>query len=237
MIYLRPFGAWRARFAGVTDPGLHVCEVAVAFGKASQQSRIELQLCAWRDRVDSILLIDRLPQHDAPTPAPPFQKIVEAAGANNVTDYTFNIAPLGDCHFSLRNCVVADDLDRDPSEEMQDTHAALPALFADTDKFIGTPLKPGCHHAPVGMPHLAKSLPIAGVAPDDPIFEQIANLPAVGVPLLRHCHRIHTRSHQFVYENMFLYTYISVRCQSGFERSPGVCRRLNSRWRNRLLRA
>ena len=39
MIYLRPLEAWHVRLDRVTDPRLHICEVAVAFGKASQRRR------------------------------------------------------------------------------------------------------------------------------------------------------------------------------------------------------
>src|SRR5262249_52678166 len=136
-------------------------------------------LCSRRDRVDSILFIDRLPQHDAPTPIAPFQEIIEAAGADNIAGHAFNVAALGDRHFGLRNCVIADEFNRDPAEEMQDAHTAPPAFLTDTNELIGSPLKPGRHHAPIGIPYLPKSLPEASVTPDHPIFEQIAYLTVV----------------------------------------------------------
>ena len=42
----------------------------------------------------------------------------------------------------------------------------------DFDEFVAGALRPGRHHAAVGMPDGAETLPIAGIAPDRPVLQQ-----------------------------------------------------------------
>ena len=49
------------------------------------------------------------------------------------------------------------------------------ALAADADEFVGGALDPGRHHHPVVVPDGAEALPVAGVAPDRPVLDQLAD--------------------------------------------------------------
>ena len=70
---------------------------------------------------------------------------------------------------------VAGDVDRAAAEEVEDPHAALEPLAADPDEVGRWPLEPGRHHPPVVVPDGREALPIAGVAPDRPILDQLAD--------------------------------------------------------------
>jgi hypothetical protein len=88
---------------------------------------------------------------------------------------------LRDRHLRLRDRARALDLDRRAAEEVQDPDAALEALPADADELGRRPLEPGRHHAAVLVPDGAEALPVAGVAPDGPVLDQLADaLPVVG---------------------------------------------------------
>ena len=69
---------------------------------------------------------------------------------------------------------------------MQDPHAALEPLPADLDELLRRPLEPGRHHATVVVPDGAKPLPVAGIAPDDPALDEVADRPPVVVDAT-HC--------------------------------------------------
>src|SRR6516225_9462105 len=58
---------------------------------------------------------------------------------------------------------------------MQDAHAARPTLFVGVDEFLETALEPGCHHAAVGVPDCAETIPQARVAPHRPIFHELTD--------------------------------------------------------------
>ena len=45
---------------------------------------------------------------------------------------------------------------------------------------VGRALEPGGHHLAVVVPDRAEALPVAGVAPDDPVLDQLANRLPVG---------------------------------------------------------
>src|SRR6478735_12015761 len=55
---------------------------------------------------------------------------------------------------------------------MQDADALCPGLLADLDEFVAGALRPGRHHAAVGMPDGTETLPVSGVAPDRPVLQQ-----------------------------------------------------------------
>ena len=44
---------------------------------------------------------------------------------------------------------------------------------ADTDELVGRSLKPRRHHPPVVVPDGAEALPVAGVAPERPVLDQV----------------------------------------------------------------
>src|SRR5262249_42611038 len=58
---------------------------------------------------------------------------------------------------------------------MQDVDALLEALAAHPNELVGAALEPRRHHAPVGMPDRAEPLPVAGVAPHRPAFDDVAD--------------------------------------------------------------
>ena len=62
-----------------------------------------------------------------------------------------------------------------PPQEMQDADALGPALLAHVDEFIRSALGPGRHHAPVVEPDRAETVPMSGIAPDHPVFDQLAD--------------------------------------------------------------
>ena len=45
-----------------------------------------------------------------------------------------------------------------------------------SDELVGRPLEPGRHHPAVVVPDAAEALPVAGVAPDDPALDDVADL-------------------------------------------------------------
>src|SRR5262249_9665546 len=55
---------------------------------------------------------------------------------------------------------------------MQDAHAARPTLLVCLDEFLETSLKPGCHHAPVGMPDGTEAIPQPRIAPHRPVLDE-----------------------------------------------------------------
>src|SRR5699024_8149193 len=89
------------------------------------------------------------------------------------------LGALRDRHLGLRDGAGSIEVDGDAAEEMQDADALGPGLLADLDELITGALRPGRHHAPVGMPDGAEALPIAGIAPDSPVLHQLADLPDV----------------------------------------------------------
>ncbi len=62
---------------------------------------------------------------------------------------------------------------------MEDANALLEPLLAHGDELVGGTLEPGGHHAPVVMPDAAEAIPIAGIAPYNPVFQQIAYVVAI----------------------------------------------------------
>src|SRR5688572_25352706 len=92
----------QAGLDGEPQAGLQVGEVAVAFGKAREQRRIELQARRRVDRVHAVLLVDRLAAHDRPAAAL-LEEVVEAPGAHHVHRHAVDLAALADGHLGLRD--------------------------------------------------------------------------------------------------------------------------------------
>ena len=65
------------------------------------------------------------------------------------------------------------------AEEVEDVHAALEALAADPDEVGRGTLEPGGHHETFVVPDGGEPLPIARVAPHDPVLDELANRGAV----------------------------------------------------------
>ena len=178
---LRAPEPWHVSLDVVADPRLQVREMAVALGELAEQLAVELQSCARIDGSHPVLLVDRLAQHEAPAAVSLLEEVVEAAGAHNVDLDVVDDRPLRDRHLDLGDRPRARDLDRLPAVEVQDLHALLPPRLAPGDELVGRPLGPRRHHPPVVPPDRAEPLPVAGVAPDDPVLDQLADLQAVGL--------------------------------------------------------
>src|SRR6266511_4207345 len=84
------------------DPGLDVCEVAVALGKLAEELRVQAQRRAGVDRIESVLFVDRLPQNDRPDVAALCEEIVEPSGADNVAGSGVDLGALRNRHLGLR---------------------------------------------------------------------------------------------------------------------------------------
>src|SRR5665213_1346880 len=69
---------------------------------------------------------------------------------------------------------------------MQDPRAALEPFAAGADELVRGSLEPRRHHPAVVVPDGAEPLPIAGVAPDRPVLDQLADR----LPLTRAVRRI-----------------------------------------------
>src|SRR5262249_43806256 len=64
--------------------------------------------------------------------------------------------------------------------EVQDPDTPLEALAADADELVCRPLEPGGHHAAIVVPDGAEPLPVASIAPDDPVLDQLSDRCLVG---------------------------------------------------------
>src|SRR5579883_751423 len=176
---LRPVEARHVGLHFVADPGLEIGKVPVAFGKLFQQITVQLKPCGRVDRIETILFVDRLAQHQPPTPVALLQEVVESPGAHHIAEDAIDARSLRDRHLGLSDGARASDVDRRAAEEMQDAHAALVAILAHPDEFIRGALKPGRHHAPVVMPDSAETVPHERVAPDGPVLNQVADGAAI----------------------------------------------------------
>src|SRR6056300_1092095 len=58
---------------------------------------------------------------------------------------------------------------------MDDLEAVLPALFADCDEFVSSALGPGCLHNTIVVPYGPEARPVTGIAPHDPVLNQITD--------------------------------------------------------------
>src|SRR4051812_47579805 len=65
-LHLRPIQARHIGFHRVADPRLQIGEMAIASREARQQIGIERELRRRIERIEPILLVDRLAQHEPP---------------------------------------------------------------------------------------------------------------------------------------------------------------------------
>jgi hypothetical protein len=122
---------------------------------------------------------------ETPPAVAAIEEVVEAAGAHDVADDLVDRRALGDRHLRLRDGAITHHVDRAPAEEVQDARPALEALPAHADELGGRPLEPRGHHPAVVMPDRREALPVAGVAPDRPVLDELADREAVS------CHVCH----------------------------------------------
>src|SRR5690348_18307654 len=108
--------------------------MAVAHGEALEQRAVELEPGRGINGIHAVLLVDRLPVHEAEAALAALDEVVEASGAHHVDLDVVDESPLRDRHLGLRDRAVPGDVDRAPALEVQDAHAALPALPAHLDE-------------------------------------------------------------------------------------------------------
>src|SRR5262245_17778008 len=153
--------------------------MAIAEREAFEQRLIKHDACRGIDGGDAVFFVDRLAQHDPPPSLALFQKIIEAAGANNVGQLALDLAALRNRHLGLRDRPRTGKVDGDATEEVQNAHTFVPTFLRDADELLKRALKPGCHHDAVGMPDRPETLPVTGVAPNHPIFQELPDFPAI----------------------------------------------------------
>src|SRR5208282_2015641 len=180
LVKFRSLDSGHVGFDLVPDPALQVREVAIALREAVEQILVEHDFHRRIHWIEPILLIDRLPQHQAPATIAVLKEIEEAASTHHIADYALDWRTLGNRHLGLRDCALAGDIDRTATEKVQDANTARPALIVDLDELLETALEPGRHHAAFGLPDGAKTIPQARVSPHRPVFHQFTDSDFVG---------------------------------------------------------
>src|SRR5258706_3092939 len=87
-------------------------------------------------------------------------------------------------HFSLRYGAIAGDLDECSAQQMQNADAAFPAFLIDAYELLECSLKPRRHHDAIFVPYSAETFPIAGIAPDGPVFDDFLDCEDVECSLV-----------------------------------------------------
>ena len=128
------------------------------------------------DRIDAVLLVDRLAQHEAPAAVAPLEEIVEAAGADDVAEHAVDRRRAArSSSWSARSRGRRRRRSSVPPRKCRMLTPLRPAFLRDADELVGRPLEPGRHHHAVVVPDGAKALPVAGVAPHRPVLDQLAD--------------------------------------------------------------
>src|SRR3954447_1124374 len=97
--------------------------MAIAPRQCGKCLLVEVECCCGIDRIDAVLLVDRLAADEAPFSLPLLPEIVEAPGADDVAEHVMHRRALGYCHLGLRDGPLALEIDAGAAEEMQDAHA------------------------------------------------------------------------------------------------------------------
>jgi len=84
--------------------------MTIALGVPLKLGLIECKHRRRVDRIDPILLIDRLTENDAPLFAALFEKVEEAAGTNNIAFDAVHTTALRDRHLGLGHRPLADNI-------------------------------------------------------------------------------------------------------------------------------
>jgi hypothetical protein len=176
--------AGHVRLDGEAELGLQVGQVAVTVGEPLQHAGVQRERRRRVDRVDAVLLVDRLPEHDRPPAVAAGEEVVEPAGAGDVAQHVVGHTPLHDRHLGLRDGPVPVQADVAAAQEVQDVDPALPALPADLDELLGRSLEPGGHHGPAVVPGAAEGLPVTGIPGDRPGLHDIPDGEAVSERLV-----------------------------------------------------
>src|SRR3984957_9002191 len=90
LVELRSFYSRHVRFDFVSDFALQVGEMPIAFREARQQILVEHKFSRRIDRVEPILFVNRLTQHDPPAAVAFLYEIMKPPGADHVADHPFD---------------------------------------------------------------------------------------------------------------------------------------------------
>src|SRR5262245_3522851 len=150
--------------------------MAIAVRESLQKRSLQPDRRRRLDGIEAILLVDGLPPRDFPDTAALLEEVVEAPRARYVDEDAVDFRALHDRHFRLRDRARADDLTGKAAERMQDQDAALEAVAAGGYEIGRRSVKPGRAHHGVGVPHGREALPVAGVAPHDPLLDHFPDL-------------------------------------------------------------
>src|SRR5580700_2854619 len=171
--------AWHVGLDRVPGLDLQVGQVAVTLGEAGQHVGIQGERRGRVDRVQAVLLVDRLAQHDRPAAVALLEEVVEPAGAGDVADHAVDRAALHDRHPGLGDGARSGLGDPDAAGEVQDVDTAGGALLADPDEVFLRALEPGRHHVAVLVPAGPERLPVPGVPGVRPGLDDIPDGQAV----------------------------------------------------------
>jgi len=93
---------------------LQISQVTVSLGETREKVLVQFKPGRRIDRVETILFIDRLPQHHSPFAVTLLKEVEEAAGANYVHLHVMHGSALANSHLGLGNRTIADNLGRVP---------------------------------------------------------------------------------------------------------------------------
>src|SRR5262245_9375982 len=113
-----PLEAWHVALHAIADLLLDIGEMAVALRKRREFRRIELERGRRIDRVEPVLLVDRLAHDHAPAPGALFDEVVEPTGAHDVAGDAVHAGALRDRHLGLCDGAIAREVDAGAAEEV-----------------------------------------------------------------------------------------------------------------------
>src|SRR5580698_707053 len=127
-------------FYRVADRGLQISKMPIALRELLQQFRIERELRGRINRVEPILLVNRLAQHHSPSSGATLDEIVESAGTYHIAKHLVHLGTLRDAHLGLRDRAIAGQVDGTAAEEVQDADPPVPAFDGDPNELVRTAL-------------------------------------------------------------------------------------------------
>src|SRR5262245_30496622 len=138
-------GAGRAGHVGLhleAVLGLQIGEVTVPLGKFRQQLGVEFWRLQRVDRIEAILLVDRLAQYQTPATVALLEEIVEAADTGEVAHDPVHRRAVQDLHPGLRHGPRTRHVDPRDAKTVLGAHAAGKALAAGRDEIVRAALAP-----------------------------------------------------------------------------------------------
>jgi hypothetical protein len=153
--------------------------MAVALRVGVEDGRVQAQRGRRVDRVHPVDLVDRLAAHDAPPAVASLKEVVKPPGAHDVDQHIVHEAPLADRHLRLGDRPGLLDVDRRAAQEVADLHPLGGSLAAGLDEVLIRALEPGGVHPGAVMPDRGEPFPVAAVAVQRPVLDQVADQQSV----------------------------------------------------------